>query len=167
MQITKGMAVRLHVLLTTADGQVIESSDKSGPVDYVHGQGQMLAGLEKAVEGLEAGAAREGVIAARDAFGVEETLPTRQMPRAEFPKEMKLEPGLQFEAKGPQGQPIIFKVVVAGEKEVTVRFLHPLAGKDISYKVKVLGVKDPKVSLPPPPPAEAVELGAEDVKEEQ
>jgi FKBP-type peptidyl-prolyl cis-trans isomerase SlyD len=167
MKIAKGMAVRLHVTLTTTDGQVIESSDKSGPVDYVHGHGQMLAGLEKAVEGLEAGAAREGVIGAKDAFGTEESMPTKQMPRAEFPKDAKLEVGMQFEAKGPQGQPIVFKVVTAGDKEVTVRFLHPLAGKDINYKVKVIGVKDPKVSLPPPPPAEAVELGADELKEEK
>lgn len=166
VKITKGMAVRIHVTLTTPDGTVIESSDKSGPVDYVHGTGAMLPGLEHVLEGLSAGDSREGSIPAKDAFGTEESLPTKPMPRAEFPKDAKLEPGQQFEAKGPHGEPVVFKIVKLNDKEVTVRFLHPLAGKDIKYKVKVIGVKDPAVSLPPPPPAEAV-LSDDELKEEK
>jgi FKBP-type peptidyl-prolyl cis-trans isomerase SlyD len=136
-------------------------------VDYVHGQGAMLPGLEKVLEGLVAGDAREGTIPAKDAFGTEETLPTKQMPRAEFPKDAQLDPGMAFQAKGPHGEPVTFKIVKVGDKEVTVRFLHPLAGKDIHYKVKVIAVKDPSVALPPPPPAEAVELTPDEIKEEK
>jgi FKBP-type peptidyl-prolyl cis-trans isomerase SlyD len=164
MKITKDMAVRLHVTLTTTDGQVIESSDKSGPVDYVHGRGAMLPGLEKALEGLEAGAAKEGVIPARDAFGTEESLPTKEMGRAEF-GQTKIEAGMQFEAKGPDGKPVTFKIVKVGDQHVTVRFLHPLAGKDIKYKVKVVAVKDPKVATPPPPPAAAIKLDKDIVED--
>ena len=167
VKIAKGMAVRIHVTLTAPDGTVIESSDKSGPVDYIHGQGAMLPGLEKVLEGLVAGDARDGTIPARDAFGTEESLPTKQMPRAEFPKEAKLEPGMAFQAKGPHGEPVTFKVVKADEKDVTVRFLHPLAGKDIKFAVKVIGVKDPKTVLPPAPPAEALELTPDELKEEK
>ena len=167
VKISKGMAVRIHVTLTTPDGTVIESSDKSGPVDYVHGHGAMLVGLEKVLEGLVAGDAREGSIPAKDAFGTEETLPTKLMPRAEFPKDAKLDAGMQFEAKGPHGEPVTFKIVKINDKEVTVRFLHPLAGKDIKYKVKVIAVKDPAVALPPPPPAEAVALSDDEIKEEK
>ena len=62
------------------------------------------------------------------------------------------------------GTPLTLPVV-----KVTVledRFLHPLAGKDIKYKVKVIAVKDPAVALPPPPPAEAV-LTDDEIKEEK
>ncbi len=166
-KIAKGMAVRLHVTLTTPDGAVLESSDKSGPVDYIHGQGAMLVGLEKVLEGLVAGDAREGTIPAKDAFGTEESLPTKAMPRAEFPKDAQLDPGMQFQAKGPHGEPVTFKVVKVNDQEVTVRFLHPLAGKDITFKVKVIGVKDPAVARPPAPPAEALELSADEIKEEK
>lgn len=166
MKITKGMAVRLHITLTTSDGTVIESSDKSGPVDYVHGKGQMLPGLERALEGLTAGAAKEGVIAAKDAFGTEESLPTKDMARAEFGN-AKLDAGMQFEAKGPDGKPVAFKVVKVGDKTVTVRFLHPLAGKDLKFKVKVVAVKDPSKALPPPPPADALELDAGEIVEDK
>jgi FKBP-type peptidyl-prolyl cis-trans isomerase 2 len=165
VKIAKGMAVRLHITLATTDGQMIESSDKTGPVDYVHGSGAMLAGVEKALEGLEVGASREGVIPAQEAFGVESSMPTKHMPRAEFGG-AKLEVGQGFEAKGPDGKPVQFKVVEIGDKEVTVRFLHPLTGKDIKFTAKVLGVKDPAKSLPPPPPAEALDLGSE-IKEEK
>jgi len=166
MKIAKGMAVRLHVELQTVEGQVVESSDKTGPVDYVHGAGAMLPGLEKVLEGLVEGDSRGGVIPAEDAFGREDSLPTKAIPRAEFPKDTKLDVGLQFEAKGPDGKPVTMKVVRVTDKDVTVRFLHPLVGKDLKFKVKVLGVKDPAKLRPPPPPAEAVELAADDIKEE-
>jgi FKBP-type peptidyl-prolyl cis-trans isomerase SlyD len=167
VKIAKGMAVRIHVTLTAPDGTVIESSDRSGPVDYIHGQGAMLPGLEKVLEGLGAGDARDGTIPAKDAFGTEESLPTKAMPRAEFPKDAKLEAGMAFQAKGPHGEPVTFKVVKVGDKEVTVRFLHPLSGKDIKFAVKVIGVKDPAVARPPAPPAEALELTPDELKEEK
>jgi FKBP-type peptidyl-prolyl cis-trans isomerase SlyD len=167
MKISKDMAVRLHVTLTTSDGQVIESSDKSGPVDYVHGRGAMLAGLERVLEGLEAGAEREGTIGAKDAFGTEASMPTKDIDRSEFGKEQKLELGTMFEAKGPDGRPVTLKVAKITDKVVTVRFMHPLAGKDLKYKVKVVAVKDPRKAAPPPPPAEALHLDAGEIVEEK
>jgi FKBP-type peptidyl-prolyl cis-trans isomerase 2 len=161
-KIVKGMKVRVNVELTQMDGTAIEKSS----VEYVHGGGTMLKGLEAALEGMSANETKEGTIKAKDAFGLEEDLPTMKLPRAQFPKDAKLEAGLQFEAKDLSGKPITFKVVKADPNEVTVRLLHPLAGKDIKFKVKVLAVVDPTKIPPPPAEAQAVELGADDLAEE-
>ncbi len=163
MEIKRGEKVRLEYELKVAGvpGEVIESSNKSGPIVYEHGAGKMLPGLEKRLEGMAIGDEKRGVIPAAEAFGTEESLPTRELPRKEFPKGEKLEVGRVFEARDPSGQPVSFKIVSVGADKVKVRFLHPLAGKDIEFYVKVLMIDDPSsrkraAVAPPPPPADAV-----------
>jgi FKBP-type peptidyl-prolyl cis-trans isomerase 2 len=169
MKVAKGHKVRISFELRVKGGDVIESSEKSGPVEYVHGDGKILSGLEKRVEGMGVGEEKKGEIPAAEAFGTEDKLPTKEIPRKEFPAGEKLEVGRVFAAKGPQGEPISFKIVKEDKDKVTVRFLHALVGKDVTFKVKVLMIDDPKskkraVAMPPPP-ADALELSAEELKE--
>jgi FKBP-type peptidyl-prolyl cis-trans isomerase SlyD len=167
MKIAPGHIVRMSYELKVKGGEVIESSEKAGSMQYVHGEGKMLPGLEKRLEGMSVGEEKRGVIPAAEAFGAEESLPTKIMPRANFPKDEKIAVGKLFEAKGPQGQPVSFKVVTVKGDEVTVRFLHPLVGKDLEFWVKVLVIDDPKTKkreavAPPPPPAAALAVELED-----
>lgn len=160
MRITRGEKVRLEYELKVQGGEVIESSHKGGPIVYVHGEGKMLPALEKRLEGMAIGEEKRGTIPAAEAFGNEESLPTRDLPRREFPAGEKLEPGRVFEARDPNGRPVSFRILSVGDDVVKVRFLHPLAGKDIEFYVKVLVIDDPNLRRresvpPPPPPAEA------------
>lgn len=168
MKIARGLSVRIEYRLKVKDGDVIESSEQSGPLRYTHGEGKMLAGLEQRLEGLSPGDEREGEIPAREAFGTEESLPLKEMSRADFPEATTPEPGLIFEAKVARGEVVKFKVVSATKNAVTVRLLHPLVGRDLEYRVKVLSVDDPKIprspGAPPPPPG-IVELDLDAVEE--
>ena len=130
-------------------GEVIEES----VVEYFHGAGTMLAGLEKVIEGLGAGDKKEGVVAARDAFGNPAAQPGKIIPRSEFPPDAVLDPGAEFAAKADNGQDVILQIDEVRDGEVHVRLLHPLAKKDIGYRVEVIAVTDP---TPPPLPASAV-----------
>jgi FKBP-type peptidyl-prolyl cis-trans isomerase SlyD len=163
MKIARGLSVRIEYQLKVKGGDVIESSVKSGPLTYVHGDGKMLPGLEKRLEGLTAGDERKGEIPAREAFGTEEQLPIKQMRRADFPAGVKLKAGLTFEAKTPDGGTVTFKVASVKGDEISVRLLHPLVGRDIEFKVKVLAVQDPKAA--PPLPPGVVELDLEELKD--
>jgi FKBP-type peptidyl-prolyl cis-trans isomerase 2 len=167
MKIAAGLSVRIEYELKVKGGAVIESSARSGPLQYVHGDGKMLAGLEKRLAGLAAGDERKGEIPAREAFGTEETLPLKEMPRKDFPAGAAPKPGVVFEAKSGRGDTVSFKVVSATDDKVTVRLLHPLVGRDIEYKVKVLAVADGrKPVLPPlPSPGAAVELDPDELQE--
>jgi FKBP-type peptidyl-prolyl cis-trans isomerase 2 len=80
----------------------------------------------------------------------------------DFPKDAKLEPGSVFEAKSPTGEPLRLKIVTTASDRVNVRLLHPLAGRDLVFRVKVLTVSDP--SRPPPAPG-VVEIDGDDLKE--
>ncbi len=161
MRIQRGEKVRLEYELKVKGGEVIESSKKSGPIVYVHGEGKMLPGLEKQLEGMEIGDEKRGVIPAAEAFGTEESLPTRELPRREFPAGEKLEPGKVFQAKDAAGHPVSFRIITATDDTVKVRFLHPYAGKDLEFYVRVLVIDDPATRkragvAPPPPPADAM-----------
>jgi FKBP-type peptidyl-prolyl cis-trans isomerase 2 len=148
------------------DGAVIESSQKTGPLEYRQGTGKMLPGLERRLEGLSAGEQRSGVIAAAEAFGTEDSLPIKEMARREFPSTLTPKVGLVFQAKGPHGEEVSFKVIEATPDKVAVRLLHPLVGRDLEFKVKVLSVTDPRhpPEAPPLPPG-VVELELDEIKE--
>lgn len=155
VKIEKGRRVRLRVRLQVVGGDVLEQS----VVEYFHGAGTMLAGLEKAIEGMARGERREGVIPARDAFGNPAGQPRKTLARSEFPADAELRKGSEFVAKAENGQEVVLRVEDIGEGRVDVRLVHPLAAKDISFQVEVLSVTDP---TPPPLPASAVVEEAEE-----
>ncbi len=162
MKIATGLSVQIDYELSVKGGDVIESSARSGPLRYVHGQGKMLAGLESRLVGLGPGDEKRGEIPAREAFGSEDTLPIKEMARKDFPKDAKLEVGSVFEAKSPNGEVLRLKILAATGDKVKARLLHPLVGRDLVFRVKVLAVNDP--SRPPPAPG-VVELDVDDLKD--
>jgi len=150
LKIEKGRRVRLRVELAVKGGDVIEKN----VVEYFHGGGTMLAGLEKAVEGLEKGAKKEGDLAAKTAFGDPKFHVKKSIPRGEFPKDAKIDAGMQFMAKGADGKTdVVLRVEKVSDESVDCVMLHPLADKDLTFKVEVLAVTDP---TPPPLPAHLV-----------
>ncbi|MDF2698410.1 MAG: FKBP-type peptidyl-prolyl cis-trans isomerase SlyD, partial [Labilithrix sp.] len=145
MNVSEGHVVRIDCELRVSGGEIIESSSKSGPVEYKHGTGQMLPALEARLKGMGVGDEKSGVIPAAEAFGAAATQ-TMTIPRAEFPKEAKIAVGSRFEAKGPKGTPITLEVQSVDKEKVTAKVLHALADKDLEFRVKVLAIR------PPPPP---------------
>jgi len=112
MQIGPGRIVELEYELKVKGGDVIETSARTGALRYTHGDGRMLPGLEKRLIGLSPGDERSGEIPAREAFGTEEAMPTKDMPRNAFPSGAAPKVGAVFAAKDPtSGAPVQFKVV--------------------------------------------------------
>jgi FKBP-type peptidyl-prolyl cis-trans isomerase 2 len=165
MKIAPGSIVRIEYEIRVKGGDVIESSQRSGPVEYVQGEGKLLPALEKRLEGMSTGETREGEIPAADAIPPEDTLPTRVIARAEFAKAGALEVGTLFEAHTATGGTVDLRIIAVDEKTVTARLLPPLVGKDLAFKVRVVRIEDPVSHLvsvvrkpPPPLPGKAVEL---------
>jgi FKBP-type peptidyl-prolyl cis-trans isomerase 2 len=156
VKIEKGRRVKLKVDLSVAGGQQLEKST----VEYIQGGGSMLPGLEKLLEGLEAGAKRDGVLKAKDAFGNPSMHPLKKMKRTDFPKDAKLTEGEKMVAAGADKahMNVILQIVKISGDDVDVRLVHPLAEKDIKYAVEVVQVTDPR---PPPMPAKALKLEEE------
>ena len=148
--------VSLEYEIKVSGGEVLESSATRGPLRFVSGTGQLLPELEKRIAQLKPGEEATGVIPAKQAFGDVSTLPTKPIPRREFPAGEKLEVGRTFEARAAEGAPIRFEILKVTDDVVEVRFLHALHDKDIAYRVKVLAIED--ASRPPALPFSAAEL---------
>ncbi len=133
MKIENGKLVKLEYSLSVEGIGVIESSESRGPLEYIHGEMSLPLGMEGELVGLEEGADKSGE------FEVE--IPTMDMSKKDFPDGFKFEKGARFAAK-KDGQDIEFTVEKADGDTIKVKPVHPLAGKKITYKVKVLSVKN-------------------------
>jgi FKBP-type peptidyl-prolyl cis-trans isomerase SlyD len=142
------------VQLAVVGGDTIEKC----VVEYVHGYGKMLPGLEAALKGLENGAKKEGVLKAKEAFGNPTLSPHKTMKRAEFPKDATLKAGELFAARGVNGVDVVLAIDKIQGDDIDVRLMHPLADKDVKYDVEILSVTD---TAPPPVPVEALDLTEE------
>src|SRR5262252_7662180 len=143
MKVTANHTIRIEYQLKVKGGQVLESSEKTGPLEYVHGEHRLLHALEAQLEGMAVDEEKKGVIPAAQAFGDESALPTRELPKKEFPASESLTVGRIFVAKGAEQQAVRFKIVAVEGDLVKVRFLHELFDKDIEFRVKVLSIVPP------------------------
>jgi len=141
MQIAQNRVAKFNYTLKDDAGKVIDSSDGASPLEYLHGQGGIIPGLEAAMEGKQAGDAFHVTIAAADAYGERNDKLIQQVPRANFGQIAKIEVGMQFQARTPHGMHVV-TVTKVDEENVTVDGNHPLAGQTLHFDITVVSVRD-------------------------
>lgn len=141
MNIGPGTDVTLHFSLTLPDGNVVDSNFENDPATFTVGDGKLLEGFEKAIFGLKAGDEGSFVIEPKDAFGQPNPSNLYSMPLDMFDDDMELEPGLVISFADAAGaeRPGVIRQIEDGE--VLIDFNHPLAGRDITFKVQIIDVK--------------------------
>jgi FKBP-type peptidyl-prolyl cis-trans isomerase SlyD len=141
MKITKNKVVSIDYTLTSPKGEVLDQSTKDHPLQYIQGLGQLIPGLEKALEGKGEGEAMKAQIAHGDAYGARDEALLQIIPKENFEDIKDLRIGMELEAESEDGVRIITIVGIDGDR-VTVDGNHPLAGMDLTFDVKVVGVRD-------------------------
>lgn len=131
-------AVSIKYTLSGSDGNVIES----GQIDYLHGYGNIIPGLEQALEGQETGALLEVEVPPGLAYGERMEVEPQRVPRQAFPPDMDIQPGMQFHARGPDGETLPVWVIGVEPEAVVIDPNHPLAGETLKFDVEVLTVRD-------------------------
>ena len=136
------MVVSMDYTLTDGDGKVLDSSDGTEPLSYLHGAGNIIPGLEKALIGKVADDTMKVEVAPADGYGELAPELTRVVDKAAFEGVETLEAGMSFEAQGPNGE--VQRVVIAKVEgdQVTVDGNHPLAGVTLNFDVKIISVRD-------------------------
>ncbi len=142
MKVGKGSVVSLDYRLHLGDGVVIDASAPGDPLTYLHGEGQIVPGLEKALEGLDAGEERQVVVPPEDAYGASDPRGIQEVPRSAFPAEVQLRAGMELTAQGPDGEAVPFVVREVGLESVSIDMNHPLAGKTLHFDVVVREVRE-------------------------
>jgi FKBP-type peptidyl-prolyl cis-trans isomerase SlyD len=140
MQIENNTVVVFHYTLSNDDGEVIESSKESTPLAYIHGQGNIISGLEQALEGRQSGDKFNVRLEPGDAYGERTEDLVQTMPRSAFVGAEDLDVGMAFRALSDAGETIVHVVEIEGD-DVTVDGNHPLAGQALTFDVEVEDVR--------------------------
>lgn len=141
MKISSNTIVSIHYQLKDAEGNEIDSSSDAEPLRYLHGAGNIIEGLEEALEGKAAGDEVTAVIPAEKAYGEPQEMLIQQVPKAAFGEEIKnVEIGMRFQAETERGPVPVVVTAIDGDI-VTVDGNHPLAGKELYFEVRVSHVR--------------------------
>jgi FKBP-type peptidyl-prolyl cis-trans isomerase SlyD len=140
MKAAKDLVVTFHYTLTDDAGTAIDSSSGREPLSYLHGHGNIVPGLETALEGVEAGFKSNIKVTAADGYGARDPEAVFVAPRDQFPDDMDLAPGTPVYAEGPQG-PVAFTVLEITDEGVRLDANHPLAGVDLNFEIEVTEVR--------------------------
>ena len=144
MQVEEGKFVTLEYTITTEKGEMIESSaGRGGPISFLFGRSGLIPGLDEALRGMADGEEKEFDLPPEKAFGTIESGPTMVIPKTRMPKGDAIKVGSMFEADLPGTNQTVNMVVVEDRvNDVQVRLIHPLAGKTIHIKAKILNLRD-------------------------
>lgn len=107
---------------------------------YVHGKGQIIPGLEKELAGMAVGNEKKVTVKPEEAYGPVDPRAFQEIAKEKLPPEA-LKVGTMLMAKGPQGQGVPVRVHEIKENTVIMDFNHPLAGKTLSFDVKITDIK--------------------------
>ncbi len=140
MQISDKTAVSLHYTLTNYAGEQLDSSIGAEPLVYLHGAGNIISGLEEALNGKTAGEKFTVTIEPEKAYGEKQAEMIQVVSKKMF-EGMPLEVGMQFHAEVSHGPGIITIIHVEGD-EVTIDGNHPLAGERLTFAVEIIDVRE-------------------------
>lgn len=134
--VEKDRVAVLSYKLTNDEGELLDSAQR---IEYMHGHGHIVAGLEQAIEGHVAGDEIKVTVAPENGYGERDESRTVKVPLAELPPDVV--PGAIVQAQMPNGGIIQLTVMSIDGDEATMDANHPLAGQTLHFEVKVLEVQ--------------------------
>jgi FKBP-type peptidyl-prolyl cis-trans isomerase SlyD len=141
MRIADGTVVGIDYALHLGDGKVVDASEPGEPLVYLHGGGQIVPGLEAALEGLGEGDRKQVVVAPNEGYGPRDPRGIHEVPRDAFPADFEPQPGMELTAEGEGGEPVPFVVKELKPASVVIDLNHPLAGETLHFDVTVREVR--------------------------
>ncbi len=140
VQAKNGDTVRINYTGTLQDGQAFDSSEGRDPLEFVLGSGQIIPGLDAAISGMAVGDTKTVQVPSDQAYGAVNENARQAVPRSEIPGNVPLDLGTQLQMQTPQGQVVQVTVAEVTADEVTLDANHPLAGKDLTFAIEIMGI---------------------------
>jgi peptidylprolyl isomerase len=141
MVIKKGDKIKVSYVGTLDDGTVFDDSDKhAAPLEFVVGSGQIIKGFDEAVIGMKKGDEKEIKLEPSEAYGEPDPKLIKKVPLDQLPKDKKLEKGMVMFVNLPNGMQVPLTIKNITKKEATLDMNHPLAGKTLNFKIKIVEI---------------------------
>ncbi len=139
--VKKGDKIKLEYEGVLEDGTVFDSSDLKGcPLEFKVGSGQLLRKLEDAIIGMNIGEEKEIVLSPDDAYGEHKSEFLKEISKNYFPADQEIEPGTFFMMVMQDGRQTPVRINSVSGDIVTIDLNHPLAGKTLIFKIKVIEI---------------------------
>ena len=137
-----GVVVSMEYTLKI-DGEQIDSSEGHGPLQFLAGHGNIVAGLESEMKGMKVGDSKNVVVGPADGYGEYDEKAFLDVPSSQFPADMKVEQGMELTVRDDSGQARYARVENIEGETVRLNFNHPLAGDELHFDVKVVDLREP------------------------
>ncbi len=139
-KVKQGDTVHVHYTGTLEDGTVFDSSDGRDPLEFTMGEGKVIPGFEKAVEGLAVGETTNAILPPEEAYGPRADELIMTVPREQLPDGMSPEVGQQLEMQTQDGQRVPVTVTSVSEDALKIDANHPLAGKALHFELELVKI---------------------------
>jgi|TARA_B100001971_G_C18229986_1_gene563256 FKBP-type peptidyl-prolyl cis-trans isomerase 2 len=143
MPVKKGDKIKVDYEGTLEDGTVFDSSthgDHSHPLEFEVGSGQLIKGFDEGVIGMEKGEEKTIKLKSSEAYGDPKKELVKKFPREQLPKDQEPKEGMTLLIKSQDGNQLPAKITKVDDKEVEIDLNHPLAGKTLNFKIKVIEI---------------------------
>ena len=142
LTVADNMVVSMDYTLTLDNGEIVDSSEGREPLEFLHGRGQIIPGLEKELYGMAIGDVKKVAVAPAEGYGESDEDAFQVYPRDAFPADMEITEGMGLHMRDTEsGQVIEAFIHEIRPDGVVLNFNHPLAGKTLNFDVKIAGVR--------------------------
>jgi FKBP-type peptidyl-prolyl cis-trans isomerase 2 len=140
MAVENGNKIKVEYVGTLEDGTEFDSTAKHGgePIEFEVGAGQLIKGFDEAVLGMEKGEEKEITLQPADAYGEPKPEMIKKVPKEQLPPGQEVKPGMMMAIGTPDGKQFPAKIVEVTDTEIALDLNHPLAGKVLKFKIKVV-----------------------------
>lgn len=139
-KVGNGSRVTLEYKGTLDDGTMFDTCEGGEPFQFEVGAGQVIKGFEEGVIGMSAGEQRQIKILAKDAYGERNDMFVQPIPKEMVKLDREIAPGMVLGIQSPDGRKIPVKVSKVDDKNIYLDMNHPLAGKNLNFKIKVISI---------------------------
>ena len=139
-QAKAGDTVKIHYTGTLDDGSQFDSSAGRDPLEFTLGEGQVIPGFDKAVEGMAVGDSKAVNIPAEEAYGPRHDQMIQEVPISALPDDLEPQVGMGLQARRPDGAMLDLTITAVGEESVTVDGNHPLAGQALNFQLELVEI---------------------------
>ena len=127
----------------TVDGEEVDSSAEGEPLEFLQGQGNIISGLEREMLGMQIGESKNVIVTPADGYGEIDEEAFMEIPTNQFPENIPVEVGTELEVTNEKGEPAYTRIEQIENNIALLNFNHPLAGKELHFAVKIVGIREP------------------------
>ncbi|HEY5999710.1 MAG TPA: peptidylprolyl isomerase [bacterium] len=139
-QVKKGDRVKFNYALKLKDGKVFETNFGSAPLELTVGKGKAIKGLENALIGMSVGQAKTAVVKPAEGYGPKDQALIRALPAAELPAGTALAVDTEVSFARADGSRVEGRIAKVDGETVTVDGNHPLAGRNLTFEIKLVAI---------------------------